>query len=105
MEHQAMNPLRVAFLSLAIDGTLKRGSWGATVAAAANPSFDIALSPQFGGVVAIGDVAADLHITACTKDGAAVTQAITPLAGGFRIVFGAPLTVPVTIKVEKLIGE
>ncbi len=106
-QHQAINPYLVAFLSLnPVAGTLKRGSWGATVTpVVAATSFDVVLSPEFGGVVAIGDVPNDLHVTASTKEGAAVSVALTPIAGGFRIVFGAALTVGATIKVEKLIGE
>ena len=103
----AVSPRLVAFISLNIDATTNSGSWGYSSITQLVPatSWTILLSQEFAGLILVGNIAKQLHITVSTKEGAATTAAITPVANGFTLTMGAALTQPVTIKVEKLISE
>lgn len=103
MQLPISTPALVAFVSFdpATPGTLLSGSWGvlsvtATIGAQA---FDVLLSPEISGTILLADSVA-LHIVPCVHE-AWTGQTITPLAGGFSIDFGAPLTRVITIEVKR----
>lgn len=103
-----INPYAVAFLSLEpVGATLAPGSYGVTsvTPVVSATSFDIVLSSEFSGGFLAADFAKQFHVTASTKEGASITQAVSGNNNGFRIVFGSALTHYVTIKVEKLVSE